>query len=29
MCATPSTHAGCVDCKYAQWDYTLVAPLDV
>jgi len=20
---------GCVDCKYASWDYTLVAPLDV
>lgn len=20
---------GCVDCKYANWDYTLVAPLDV
>jgi len=23
----PST--GCVDCKYANWDYTLVQPLDV
>eukprot|EP00930_Biecheleria_cincta_P089196 TRINITY_DN78467_c0_g1_i1.p1 TRINITY_DN78467_c0_g1~~TRINITY_DN78467_c0_g1_i1.p1 ORF type:complete len:416 (-),score=27.68 TRINITY_DN78467_c0_g1_i1:609-1856(-) len=20
---------GCVDCKYANWDYTLVSPLDV
>ena len=20
---------GCVDCKYANWDYTLVTPLDV
>ena len=20
---------GCVDCKYANWDYTLVQPLDV
>jgi hypothetical protein len=29
MCATPKTHAGCVDCKYAQWDYTLAAPLDI
>jgi hypothetical protein len=23
----PST--GCVDCKYANWDYTLVQPLDI
>jgi len=23
----PST--GCVDCKYSDWDYTLVQPLDV
>ena len=27
--AEPATHAGCMDCKYANWDYTLVAPLDV
>ena len=20
---------GCVDCKYAHWDYTLVQPLEV
>lgn len=29
FCATPKTHAGCVNCKYKQWDYTLVSPLDV
>ena len=23
------TGTGCVDCKYKQWDYNLVAPLDV
>ena len=23
------TGTGCVDCKYEQWDYNLVAPLDV
>jgi hypothetical protein len=23
------TGTGCVDCKYQQWDYNLVAPLDV
>jgi hypothetical protein len=23
------TGTGCVDCKYHQWDYNLVAPLDV
>jgi hypothetical protein len=28
FCETPQSHAGCVDCKYKQWDYTLVAPLD-
>ena len=26
---TDSTRTGCVDCKYAHWDYTLVQPLDV
>ena len=29
FCAPPKIGHGCVDCKYAQWDYTLVAPLDV
>ena len=32
VCGSPScedSKTGCVDCKYAHWDYTLIQPLDV